>query len=124
LVGRLPVVVALDPLDQRALIDVLVRPKNAITKQYQRMLSLDGVDLVFTEEGLRAAADEALKQQTGARGLRSIIERTLMNVMYEVPSRRDIRKVVVDAPAIRGDIAPKMYDYTGRVLGAELDQAA
>ncbi|MCL5997659.1 MAG: ATP-dependent Clp protease ATP-binding subunit ClpX [Chloroflexi bacterium] len=124
LVGRLPVMVALDPLDHRALIDVLIRPKNAIVKQYQRMLSLDGVDLVFTDDALHAAADEALKQQTGARGLRTIIERTLINVMYEAPSRRDIRKVVVDALAIRGESAPKMYDYTGRVLGAELDQAA
>jgi ATP-dependent Clp protease ATP-binding subunit ClpX len=124
LVGRLPVVVALDPLDHRALIDVLTRPRNAIVKQYQRMLSLDGVDLVFTDDALHAAVDEALKHQTGARGLRSIIERTLLNVMYEVPSRRDIRKVVVDAQAVRGTGAPKMYDYTGRVLGVELDQAA
>jgi ATP-dependent Clp protease ATP-binding subunit ClpX len=124
LVGRLPVTVALEPLDQRALVDVLVRPKNAIVKQYQRLLSLDGVDLVFNDDALQAAADLAMKQQTGARGLRSIIERTLMNVMYEVPSRRDIRKVVVDAAAVRGEGAPKMYDYTGRLLGAELDQAA
>ena len=124
LVGRLPVVVGLDPLDHKGLIDVLTRPKNAIVKQYQRMLSLDGVELVFTDDALHAAADLAMKQQTGARGLRAIIERTLVNVMYEVPSRRDIRKVVVDGAAVRGDAAPKMYDYTGRALGAELDQAA
>jgi ATP-dependent Clp protease ATP-binding subunit ClpX len=93
-------------------------------KQYQRMLSLDGVELAFSDDGLYAAAELALDQQTGARGLRAIIERTLINVMYEAPSRRDIRKVVVDGPAIRGEGSPKMYDYTGRVLGTELDQAA
>jgi ATP-dependent Clp protease ATP-binding subunit ClpX len=124
LVGRLPVVVGLDSLDLKALIDVLVRPKNAIIKQYQRLLSLDGVELVFTDDALHAVAELAMKQQTGARGLRSIIEHTLVNVMYEVPSRRDIRKVVVDAQAIRGEAPPKMHDYTGRVMGVELDQAA
>ena len=125
LVGRLPVVVALDPLDHKALVEVLTRPKNAITKQYQRLLSLDGVELVFTDDALRAAADEAMKLETGARGLRSIIERALLDVMYEVPSRRDIRKVVVDAAAVRNQASPKLYDYTGRLLGVDqLDKAA
>ncbi|MGQ9904539.1 MAG: ATP-dependent Clp protease ATP-binding subunit ClpX [Anaerolineae bacterium] len=125
LVGRLPVMVSLDPLDAKALMDVLTRPRNAITKQYQRLLSLDGVELIFTEDGLRAATEEALKLETGARGLRAIIERALLDVMYEVPSRRDIRKVVVDAPAMRGQASPKLYDYTGRLLGAtQLDKAA
>lgn len=124
LVGRLPVVVGLDSLDHRALVDILIRPRNAIVKQYQRLLSLDGVELVFTDDALHAAADLALKLQTGARGLRAIIERILLNVMYEVPSRRDIRKVVVDAAAVRGVTPPQMHDYTGRVLVAEMDQAA
>ncbi len=125
LVGRLPVTVSLDPLDAKALMDVLTQPKNAITKQYQRLLSLDGVELIFTEDGLRAATDEALKLETGARGLRAIIERVLLDVMYEVPSRRDIRRVVVDATAIRGQSSPKLYDYTGRLLGMDqLDKAA
>ncbi len=125
LVGRLPVAVSLDPLDAKALMDVLTRPRNAITRQYQRLLSLDGVELVFTEDGLRAATEEALKLETGARGLRSIIERALLDVMYEVPSRRDIRKVVVDAAAMRGQSSPKLYDYTGRLLGInQLDKAA
>jgi ATP-dependent Clp protease ATP-binding subunit ClpX len=124
LVGRLPVVVGLDPLDHKGLMDVLTRPRNAIVKQYQRMLSLDGVELVFTDEALSAAADLALEQQTGARGLRAIIERTLVNVMYEVPSRRDIRKVIVDGASLRGESSPRMFDYTGRALGTEMDQAA
>ncbi len=124
LVGRLPVMVSLDPLDQRALIDVLTKPRNAIVKQYQRLLSLDGVELVMGDDALRAAADEAMKRGSGARALRSIVERTLMDVMYEIPSRRDIRKVVVDALAVRGQAAPKLYDQAGRLIGLRLDKAA
>jgi ATP-dependent Clp protease ATP-binding subunit ClpX len=109
-------------------MDVLTRPRNAITKQYQKMLSLDNVDLSFTEDALRAAANEALKQGTGARGLRSLIERVLTDVMYEVPSRRDIRKVIVDAAAMRGQSPPKLLDGLGRDLGTQpplpLDKAA
>jgi ATP-dependent Clp protease ATP-binding subunit ClpX len=124
LVGRLPVMVTLDSLDQRALVEVLTRPRNAILKQYQRLLSLDGVELVVSDEALRAAADEAIKHGSGARALRSIVERTLMDVMYEIPSRRDIRKVVVDALAVRGQAGPKLYDQTGRLIGSQLDKAA
>jgi ATP-dependent Clp protease ATP-binding subunit ClpX len=128
LIGRLPVTVALEPLDEQALMDVLTRPRNAITKQYQKMLSLDNVELTFTEDALRAAASEALKQGTGARGLRNLIERVLTDVMYEVPSRRDIRKVIVDAAAMRGQSTPKLLDGLGRNLDAQpplpLDKAA
>jgi ATP-dependent Clp protease ATP-binding subunit ClpX len=124
LVGRLPVMVTLESLDQRALIDVLTKPRNAIIKQYQRLLSLDGVELVVTDDALRAAADEAIKHGSGARALRSIVERTLMDVMYEIPSRRDIRKVTVDALAVRGQTGPKLYDQAGRLIGSQLDKAA
>ena len=124
LVGRLPVMVTLDSLDQRALVDVLTKPRNAIIKQYQRLLSLDGVELVVSDDAMRAAADEAIKHGSGARALRSIIERTLMDVMYEIPSRRDIRKVVVDALAVRDQASPKLYDQTGRLIGSQLDKAA
>ena len=124
LVGRLPVMVALDTLDQRALVEVLTRPRNAIVKQYQQMLKLDNVELSFTDDGLRAAADEAIKHGTGARGLRTIIERTLTDVMYEVPSRRDIRKIVIDAAAIRGQADPAMYDAQGKQIGQQLNLAA
>jgi ATP-dependent Clp protease ATP-binding subunit ClpX len=82
LVGRLPVSVNVDPLDKPALMRILTEPKNALVKQYQRMLSLDGVELVFTEEALSAASDLALKRETGARGLRTIIENCLLDVMY------------------------------------------
>jgi ATP-dependent Clp protease ATP-binding subunit ClpX len=124
LVGRLPVVVTLDPLDRDALVEVLVRPRNALVKQYQRLLSLDGVELVFTEEALHAVAEEALERGSGARALRAIIERVLLDVMYEVPSRRDIRRVVVDALAARAKAAPKLYDQHGRLIGGQVDRAA
>ncbi len=124
LVGRLPVLVTLDALDQRTLVEVLTRPRNALVKQYQRLLSLDGVDVTFTDDALRAAADEAVKRGSGARALRAIIERALMDVMYEIPSRRDIRKIVVDASVVRDQVSPKLYDHAGRIVGVELDKAA
>src|SRR5205085_962581 len=94
-VGRLPIIVALDPLDQKALVRILVEPKNAIIKQYQKLLSQDKVELVFTDDALEAAADKALKQKTGARGLRTIIEETLLDVMYEIPSQENIRQCTI-----------------------------
>ncbi len=106
LVGRLPVVVAVDPLDRQALVDVLTKPKNALARQYQAMFSLDDVELVLTDDALVAAADLATERETGARGLRSIIERCLLDVMFEIPSRNDIRKVIVNEETIRGDSRP------------------
>lgn len=94
-VGRLPVIVTLDMLDQDALIRILGEPKNALVKQYQKFLEMDNVQLEFKEDALRAIADEALKRKTGARGLRAIIETIMRNVMYEVPSRSDIAKCIV-----------------------------
>jgi len=94
-VGRLPVIVTLDMLDQDALIRILGEPKNALVKQYQKFLEMDNVQLEFKEDALRAIADEALKRKTGARGLRAIIETIMRNVMYEVPSRSDVAKCIV-----------------------------
>jgi len=94
-VGRLPVIVTLDALDEEALMRILVEPKNALVKQYQKFLDLDNVQLEFKEEALRSIAQEALKRKTGARGLRSIIEGIMRNVMYEVPSRGDVAKCIV-----------------------------
>jgi ATP-dependent Clp protease ATP-binding subunit ClpX len=105
-VGRLPVVVKAEPLDKRSLVRILTEPKNALVKQYQRFLALDNVELVFTPEALDAAADLALRLRTGARGLRSIIEGVLLDVMYEIPSRADVRKCVVDASTILGQTKP------------------
>lgn len=108
MVGRLPVSVSVDPLDSAALVKVLTLPKNALTRQYKAMFDLDEVELVFTDEALEAAAEKALERETGARGLRSIIENTLLDVMFEIPSRDEITKVVVDAEAIRGEARPRI----------------
>jgi ATP-dependent Clp protease ATP-binding subunit ClpX len=110
LVGRLPVLVNIDPLDREALIRILVEPKNALVKQYQHLFSLDDVELIFEENALSAAADLTLKRGTGARGLRSIIESRLLDVMFEIPGRKDIRRVTMDADVINGLVRPHIYD--------------
>jgi ATP-dependent Clp protease ATP-binding subunit ClpX len=106
MVGRLPVITSVDPLSKEDMIGILTRPKNAITKQFQRLLSLDKVELVFTEEALATAAEEAMKHEAGARGLRTIIERALLDVMYEIPSRRDVKKCVISAETVLGKAPP------------------
>jgi ATP-dependent Clp protease ATP-binding subunit ClpX len=116
LVGRLPVLVTVDPLDREALIKILTEPKNAIVKQYQHLLSLDNVKLEFHESALGAAADLTMKRETGARGLRSIIESRLLDVMFEIPGRGDIRRVVIDEQVINGDIRPRIYGADGHEL--------
>jgi len=99
-VGRLPVVVTLDSLDENALVRILLEPKNALIKQYQKFLEIDNVQLEFTEDALTAIAKEALKRNTGARGLRAIIEGIMCNVMYEVPSRTDVTKCTVTKESV------------------------
>ena len=116
LVGRLPVVVSVDPLDREALMRILVEPKNALIKQYQHLLALDNVQLEFADSALGAAADLTLKRETGARGLRSIIESCLLNVMFEIPGRDDIRRVVIDEAVINGQSQPHIYDREDRCL--------
>ncbi len=99
-IGRLPVFVNVDPLAKEDLIRILTEPKNSIVRQYQKIFALDKVELVMTQDALEAAAEEALKRKTGARGLRTIIEETLLDVMYEIPSRTDIKKCVMNADTI------------------------
>ncbi|HLY30810.1 MAG TPA: ATP-dependent Clp protease ATP-binding subunit ClpX, partial [Ktedonobacterales bacterium] len=94
-IGRLPVMVSLDNLDREALIRILTEPKNAVIKQYQKLMGLDRVELIFTQAALEAAADSALRQKTGARGLRTIIEEALLDVMFEAPSRADLKRVTI-----------------------------
>jgi len=108
-VGRLPVLVSVDPLDREALMRILTEPKNALVKQYQQLLNLDGLELVFEDSALGAAADIALKRGTGARGLRSIIESRLLDVMFEAPGRKDIGRVVVDEDVVNGIARPHIY---------------
>ncbi|MCB5162412.1 ATP-dependent protease ATP-binding subunit ClpX [Marinomonas algarum] len=105
-VGRLPVVATLSELDEEALMTILSQPKNALVKQYQHLFELEGVELEFTPESLSEAAKLALERKTGARGLRSILESSLLDCMYELPTRNDVVKVVMDGSAIRGDSQP------------------
>ncbi len=107
-VGRLPVLVTLESLDTDALVSILKEPKNAIVKQYKKLFELDNVELEFTEDALKAIADEAIKRKTGARGLRAIVEETMMDIMFEIPSREDIVKVVIDKDTIEKKKQPKM----------------
>jgi ATP-dependent Clp protease ATP-binding subunit ClpX len=95
LIGRLPQVVALDPLSSEALVKILKEPKNALVKQYETLFKMDGVELVMTDEAIRAVADKAKERKTGARGLRSIMENLMTDIMYEIPSNKDIVKVII-----------------------------
>ena len=115
-IGRLPVMVPLNALDENDLLRILTEPKNAIVKQYQKFLALDKVELQFTPEGLKAAARGAVKRKTGARGLRTIIEEVLLEVMYEIPSRTDVRKVVVTDGAIEGNSKPLLLTKNEQVV--------
>ncbi|MCL5264592.1 MAG: ATP-dependent Clp protease ATP-binding subunit ClpX [Chloroflexi bacterium] len=115
-VGRLPVVVSVDPLSKEALIKILTEPKNAIIKQYEKFLSLDKVELVFTPEALEAAAEQSMRLKTGARGLRTIIEEVLLDVMYEIPSRGDVKKCVINAETILRKTGPILVTKADRTI--------
>ena len=116
LVGRLPVSVSLKSLDREDLIKVLVEPKNAFVKQYQALFNMDNVELTFTDDALGAAADEALNHGTGARGLRAILEQTLLDVMYELPSLSEVSRAHVDADAILGKAEVSLSNGTGDIV--------
>lgn len=105
-VGRLPVIATLEELDEPALIKILTEPKNSLIKQYARLFEMEDVELDFREDALRAIAKRAMERKTGARGLRSILEATLLDTMYEVPSKENLVKVVIDEGAIKGDSEP------------------
>ena len=114
LVGRIPVTAPLHPLDEPALLRVLTEPRNAVIKQYQRLFNMDNVELSFTTSALEAAASEAMKRKTGARGLRSIIEETLLDVMYELPSLKRVARCIVDADTITGQRPPLLLKASGQ----------
>jgi ATP-dependent Clp protease ATP-binding subunit ClpX len=118
-VGRLPVVATLEELDEAALIQILTQPKNALLKQYQKMFSMEGVELEVREAGLKAVAHKALERKTGARGLRSILENTLLNTMFDLPSLENVVKVVVDEGTILTDAPPLLiYSDQPKVAGS------
>jgi len=107
-IGRLPVVATVEDLDREALVKILTEPKNALTRQYSRMLEMDGVELVFGDDALEAIADQAIKRSTGARGLRAVLEEVLLNTMFDVPSRTDIGRVVIDAGVVNERVNPTL----------------
>jgi ATP-dependent Clp protease ATP-binding subunit ClpX len=123
-VGRLPVTVSVEPLDRETMVAILTEPKNAIVKQFQRLFALDSVELIFTDEALETAAEEALKRKTGARGLRTIIEETLLDVMYEIPSRRDIKKCIIKAETILGKVGPLLLTRSEHPVAWNLEETA
>ncbi|MBE6664382.1 MAG: ATP-dependent Clp protease ATP-binding subunit ClpX [Ruminococcaceae bacterium] len=107
LVGRLPVIVGLDNLDETALVKILSEPKNSIEKQYKKLFEIDGVELHFTEGALKAVANKAIERSTGARGLRSIMEEIMTEIMFEIPSNKDIKKVVINEKCVKNGAKPK-----------------
>ncbi len=115
-VGRIAMVVSLQSLDEEALVRILTEPKNALTRQFQEFFSLDGVELAFTDDALKATAEEAMGHKTGARGLRTVLEDCLLDVMYEIPSRDDVKKCVVDANAVRGLRRPLLLTRSGQAV--------
>jgi ATP-dependent Clp protease ATP-binding subunit ClpX len=123
-VGRLPVTVTLDSLDEEALVRILMEPKNALVKQYQKLLELDGVQLEFKEDALRAVAHAALTRKTGARGLRSIIEEVMCNVMYDVPSRSDVNKCIVTKECIVNKDEPILVTSGERSKSKKKEESA
>jgi ATP-dependent Clp protease ATP-binding subunit ClpX len=118
-IGRLPVIASLEQLDEAALIEILTKPKNALVKQYQKMLELDDVDLEFEEEALSEIAKKAIERKTGARGLRSIIEGIMLDVMFDLPSRDDITKCVITKDTVLNNSTPKLLLNDGTVADKE-----
>ncbi|HCX9068457.1 TPA: ATP-dependent Clp protease ATP-binding subunit ClpX [Staphylococcus aureus] len=115
-IGRVPIVANLETLDVTALKNILTQPKNALVKQYTKMLELDDVDLEFTEEALSAISEKAIERKTGARGLRSIIEESLIDIMFDVPSNENVTKVVIIAQTINEETEPELYDAEGNLI--------
>jgi ATP-dependent Clp protease ATP-binding subunit ClpX len=107
-VGRLPVVATVDDLDRDSLISILKKPKNALVRQYAKFFEMDGAELVFNDEALEAIADQALLRGTGARGLRAIMEEVLLNTMYDLPSRDDIGRVLIDGDVVAERVNPTL----------------
>ncbi|MFC7365504.1 MULTISPECIES: ATP-dependent protease ATP-binding subunit ClpX [Bhargavaea] len=120
-IGRLPVLASLEQLDEDTLVQILTGPKNAVVKQYQKMLELDGVRLTFEEEALRAIAAEAIERKTGARGLRSIIEKIMLDVMYDLPSREDVLDCIITKEAVTGGASPLLLDENGDPIDNDSD---
>ena len=122
-IGRLPVISAVHQLQREDLVKILEEPKNALVKQYQRFFGYDSIDLVFTDDALWEIADKALERETGARGLRSIIETALLDVMFELPSRKDVSKCVITKETISKGMRPTLVTSAGSELDDETPAA-
>ena len=119
-VGRLPVVATLEELDESALVQILTEPKNALTKQYEKLFDMEGCEIEFREDALRAVARKAMERKTGARGLRTILEQVLLDTMYDLPSLENVRKVVIDENVIVGEAKPYMiFDAPDAIAASE-----
>ncbi|TCS96545.1 ATP-dependent protease ATP-binding subunit ClpX [Hazenella coriacea] len=123
-VGRLPVISTLEPLDEDALIQILTEPKNALVKQYSKLLEMDNVELQFEKEALEAIAAEAIKRKTGARGLRAIIETIMLDVMFDLPSRDDVIQCTVTEDTVLHNLAPKLTTREGQVITPKKEESA
>ena len=106
-IGRLPIVATLKDLDKEALIKILIEPKNSLVKQYQKLFEIDGVELIFEQESLEAIVDKAIERKTGARGLRSIIEEIMRDIMFEIPSNPNIEKCIITKDTVLNGTGPK-----------------
>ena len=123
-VGRLPIISTLEPLDEQALIRILTEPKNALVKQYQKMLEMDNVKLEFEQGALEAIAKEAIKRNTGARGLRAIIESIMLDVMYDVPSRTDVDKCIITEQVVKEKLPPQLTFREGKGNNKKKEESA
>ena len=118
LIGRLPVIATLAELDEEALINILTEPKNALVKQYQALFAMEGVELEILPSALHSIAKLAMERKTGARGLRSIVERSLLDTMYQLPDLKDVKKVVINEQVIERGVAPKLFKADGSLYQA------
>ncbi|MDM5298964.1 ATP-dependent protease ATP-binding subunit ClpX [Bacillus pumilus] len=123
-IGRLPVIASLEPLDENALVEILTKPKNALVKQYTKMLELDNVELEFEEDALSEIAKKAIERKTGARGLRSIIEGIMLDVMFDLPSRDDIEKCVITGETVADGVPPRLVLKDGTVVNKDTKTSA
>lgn len=123
-IGRLPVIASLGQLDEEALMEILTKPKNALVKQFKKMMELDDVELEFEEEALKEIAKKAIERKTGARGLRSIIEGIMLDVMFDLPSREDIVKCVITKETVTDNASPKLVLEDGTVVDKETKTSA
>lgn len=123
-IGRLPISVAVNEMDEETLVRILVEPRNALIKQYEKLFRMDNVELIFTEEALRVTARESLKMKTGARGLRTVLESTLLDIMYEIPSKAHIGRVEITADVVLGKREPILYDRGNKQFTMPLSKAA